>query len=207
MPNRQRLTNTLIDLIKIDSPTGEEDAIDAHLSGRLTALGATVQHDSYGNLVATLPAANGSNTQPPRMLSAHMDTVEPGRGIKPSLDADGETLRSDGSTILGGDCKAGIAIVLEGLTAAIEDGTPRVPLQVVFLPRRGGRSQRRPQPGFFAGQSPHRHRLRWRRPGEPRLRRRAGAEHRAGHHHRGGGPCRPGAGERRLRAAGGGAIS
>ena len=132
MPNRQRLTQTLIDLIKIDSPTGEEDAIDAHLSGILANLGATVRHDAYGNLVATLPGSNGSAGETPVMLSAHMDTVEPGRGIKPQLDADGETLRSDGSTILGGDCKAGLAIALEGLTSAIEDGGPRRPVQVVF---------------------------------------------------------------------------
>ncbi|MCE2501095.1 MAG: M20/M25/M40 family metallo-hydrolase [Dehalococcoidia bacterium] len=132
MPDRQRLTETLIDLIKIDSPTGEEDAIDAHLSGILAYLGGVVRHDDYGNLVATFPGSDGSGSQTPVMLSAHMDTVEPGRGIKPTLDADGETLRSDGTTILGGDCKAGIAIVLEGLTSAIEDGAPLRPLQVVF---------------------------------------------------------------------------
>ena len=61
-----------------------------------------------------------------------MDTVDPGRGIKPTLDADGEVLRSDGTTILGGDCKAGLAIALEGLTSAIEDGGPRRSVQVVF---------------------------------------------------------------------------
>ena len=132
MPDRQRLTQTLIDLIKIDSPTGEEDAIDAHLSNVLANLGATVRHDAYGNLVATFPGTDGSASQLPALLSAHMDTVEPGRGIKPILDADGETLRSDGSTILGGDCKAGVAIVLEGLTSAIEDGIARRPVQVVF---------------------------------------------------------------------------
>lgn len=132
MPDRQRLTQTLIDLIKIDSPTGEEDAIDAHLSKRLANLGATVRHDDYGNLVATLPGSDGAGDQPPVMLSAHMDTVEPGRGIKPILDPDGETLRSDGSTILGGDCKAGLAIVLEGLTSAIEEGARLRPVQVVF---------------------------------------------------------------------------
>ncbi len=131
MPDRQRLTQTLIDLIKIDSPTGEEDAIDSHLSSRLAGLGATVRHDDYGNLVASLADASG-NRQSPVMLSAHMDTVEPGRGIKPILDSDGETLRSDGTTILGGDCKAGIAIVLEGLTSAIEAGGPFRPVQVVF---------------------------------------------------------------------------
>ncbi len=132
MPDRQRLIRTLIDLIKIDSPTGEEDAIDAHLSSCLANLGATIRHDDYGNLVATLPGRDGAGGHPPVMLSAHMDTVEPGRGIKPSLDPDGEILRSDGSTILGGDCKAGLAIVLEGLTSAIEDGNSRRPVQVVF---------------------------------------------------------------------------
>ncbi len=132
MPDRQRLTQTLIELIKIDSPTGEEDVIDAHLSNRLANLGAAVRHDSYGNLVATLPASGAASDQRPVMLSAHMDTVEPGRGINPTLDPDGETLRSDGSTILGGDCKAGIAIVLEGLTSAIEEGVPLRPVQVVF---------------------------------------------------------------------------
>ena len=132
MPDRQRLTQTLIDLIRIDSPTGEEDAIDAHLSNLLANLGAAVRHDSYGNLVATLPGSNGASDQRPVMLSAHMDTVDPGRGINPTLDSDGETLRSDGTTILGGDCKAGIAIVMEGLTSAVEAGTPRRPVQVVF---------------------------------------------------------------------------
>ena len=131
MPDRQRLTQTLMDLIGIDSPTGEEDAIDAHLSKRLADLGAEVKHDSYGNLVANVPGSDGG-IDSPVMLSAHMDTVEPGRNIKPTLDPDGETLRSDGTTILGGDCKAGLAIVLEGLTSAMEEGVPRRALQVVF---------------------------------------------------------------------------
>ena len=132
MINRERLVQTVTDLIRIDSPTGEEDAIDAHLSGQLSDLGASVQHDAYGNLVATLPGRNGNAGDTPVMLSAHMDTVEPGRGIQPSLDADGDTLRSDGTTILGGDCKAGLAIVMEGLTAAMEDGGLGRPVQVVF---------------------------------------------------------------------------
>ncbi len=64
------------------------------------------------------------------MLSAHLDTVEPGRGIKPIVD--GGVLRSDGSTILGGDCKAGVAIVLEGLTAAMESNNVNRAIEVVF---------------------------------------------------------------------------
>ena len=132
MIDRERLTRTLVELIGIDSPTGEEDAIDAHLAARLAGLGAAVRHDDYGNLVARIPGSKGRAGEPPVMLSAHMDTVEPGRGIKASLDADGDTLRSDGRTILGGDCKAGLAIVLEGVAAALESGAARRPVEVVF---------------------------------------------------------------------------
>jgi tripeptide aminopeptidase len=132
MPDRERVIRTLIDLIRIDSPTGEEDAIDRRLTRSLTDMGADVRHDDFGNLVANLPGTAGSMGPEAVMLSAHMDTVEPGRGINPALAADGDTLHSDGTTILGGDCKAGIAIVMEGLTAAIESGEPRRPVQVVF---------------------------------------------------------------------------
>ena len=125
MPDRQRLTETLIDLIKIDSPSGEEDAIDREVSARLSSLGLTVEHDSYNNIIARLEGVGQ-----PLLLSAHLDTVEPGRGIQPQLD--GDTLRSDGTTILGGDCKAGVAIVLEALACVAESGGPRRAVEVAF---------------------------------------------------------------------------
>ncbi len=129
MANRERLLSTLVDLIRIDSPSGEEDAIDLELSSRLQALGCEVRHDSFNNIVAKLPGQGE-----PVLLSAHMDTVDPGRGINPTLDRD--TLHSDGTTILGGDCKAGLAIVLEAL-ASIKDSANGLaganrPVEVVF---------------------------------------------------------------------------
>ena len=125
MIQSERLLNTLVNLIQIDSPSGEEDAIDADLSRRLQSLGCQVQHDSYGNIVAKLPGKGD-----PVLLSSHMDTVDPGRGIKPFLD--GDTLRADGSTILGGDCKAGLTIILEALASIQESGVPHRPVEVVF---------------------------------------------------------------------------
>ena len=125
MPDRQRLIDTLIDLIRIDSPSGEEDAIDREVSARLSSLGLTVEHDSYNNIVARLEGVGE-----PLLLSAHLDTVEPGRGIKPQLD--GDTLRSDGTTILGGDCKAGVAIVLEALACVAESNGPHRAVEVAF---------------------------------------------------------------------------
>ena len=76
MVNRERLTKTLMDLIRIDSPTGEEDAIDREVTRRLEALGFQVYHDSFNNVIAKLDGPGE-----PVILSAHLDTVEPGRGI------------------------------------------------------------------------------------------------------------------------------
>lgn len=125
MVNRERLIKTLMDLIRIDSPTGEEDAIDQEVTRRLEGLGFQVYHDSFNNVIAKLDGQGE-----PVILSAHLDTVEPGRGINPILD--GEVLRSDGSTILGGDCKAGIGIVVEALTSVLESGAQHLPIEVVF---------------------------------------------------------------------------
>jgi len=126
LADQERLVKTLMELIKIDSPSGEEDAMDAEVSARLESMGLKVSHDTYNNVIAKLPGEG-----PPIMLSAHLDTVEPGRGIKPIVD--GGVVRSDGSTILGGDCKAGVAIVLEGLAAANEsNGGGNRAIEVVF---------------------------------------------------------------------------
>ena len=68
MPDRQRLTETLVDLIKIDSPSGEEDAIDREVSARLSSLGLTVEHDSYNNIIARLEGVGraAAIVRPPR---------------------------------------------------------------------------------------------------------------------------------------------
>ncbi len=94
MANRERLLNTLLDLIRIDSPTGEEDAVDREVTSRLQALGFKVYHDSFNNVIANLDGQGE-----PVILSAHLDTVEPWRGIKTVKDCD--VMHSDGTTILG----------------------------------------------------------------------------------------------------------
>ena len=112
MINKQRLINTFCDLVKIDSPSGEEDEIASFLSKRLTELGFNILTDNYGNIIAKIGEGNTL------MLSAHMDTVEPGRNIQPIVDND--VIKSKDMTILGGDCKAGIGAILEGVEAAFE---------------------------------------------------------------------------------------
>jgi tripeptide aminopeptidase len=59
-----------------------------------------------------------------------LDTVEPGRGIKPIIE--GDVIKTDGSTILGGDPKAGVAAILEAITSSLEEKKDHPPLEVVF---------------------------------------------------------------------------
>ena len=124
MIEQERLVGSFCDLVRIDSPSDEEEAVAQHLSDRLSRLGFSVARDAHGNVIAS---EEGDN---PLLLSAHMDTVEPGRGIQPIIN--GDRITSDGTTILGGDCKAGVAAILEALESVGEDGTSRRPVQVVF---------------------------------------------------------------------------
>ena len=124
MIDRERLVKTFCDLVRIDSPSGEEDAAAIDLMERLRTLGFSPVRDDYGNVIA------GDGGPDPLLLSAHLDTVEPGRGIKPIVNAD--RIVSDGTTILGGDCKAGVAAILEALTSIREDGTAHRPIEVAF---------------------------------------------------------------------------
>ncbi|MGZ3629549.1 MAG: M20/M25/M40 family metallo-hydrolase [Ktedonobacteraceae bacterium] len=120
-----RLTATLIDLIRIPSISGHEEKIRSHLVEYLARLGLSSTIDGYGNLISTL-AGKGT----PLLLNAHMDRVPPGLGHQPLLR--NGVLFSDGTTNLGADDAAGIAIILEVLRRTIEQGLPHPPLVVVF---------------------------------------------------------------------------
>ncbi|MDO8429544.1 MAG: M20/M25/M40 family metallo-hydrolase [Candidatus Daviesbacteria bacterium] len=125
MINKQRLVETFLKLVQIDSPSGDEELVSQELTRRLKVLGGKVEPDSYGNIICHFKGQGES-----LLLNAHMDTVEPGRGINPSIKKD--RIISDGRTILGADPKAGVAIILEALTSLKEDQKSSVPVEVVF---------------------------------------------------------------------------
>lgn len=123
---RDRIVQEFLELVAIDSPSGDEDAIAAELERRLQALGLEAWQDAAGNVLARRPGDGDAV-----LLSAHMDTVEPGRGITPVWDGP-DIIRSDGSTILGADNKAGCAVILEVLRSAIEDDATTRPIEVAI---------------------------------------------------------------------------
>jgi tripeptide aminopeptidase len=59
-----------------------------------------------------------------------MDTVAPGEGVKPIVE--GDIVRTDGSTVLGGDDKSGCAVICEVLHRVRESGMPHGPIEAVF---------------------------------------------------------------------------
>ncbi len=136
MINQERLKNFLIELIKIDSLSRREYDVAMRLKRELEELGADVSIDNagemvggnVGNLIAKF--RGNSNDAPALLLSAHMDTVVPGEGIKPILD--GDVLRTDGTTVLGGDDKSGVAIICEVLRVVKENNLPCSAIDVIF---------------------------------------------------------------------------
>ncbi len=130
-----RLKALFLDLVRIDSVSRREGRIAERLTAELRALDAEVTFDraheavggEVGNLVARIP---GGVAAPPFLLCAHMDTVEPGIGVRP-VD-EGDVIRSDGTTVLGGDDKSGIVIACEAVRAAREHGVRHPPIDVVF---------------------------------------------------------------------------
>jgi tripeptide aminopeptidase len=134
--NQERLKNLLIQLIKIDSLSRKERNVAVRLQREMESLGAEVWIDDAGekvggdtgNLIAHFHGtASGARAL---LLSAHMDTVVPGEGIVPVFD--GDILRTDGRTVLGGDDKSGVAIICEVLRVVRENQIPCSDIDVVF---------------------------------------------------------------------------
>lgn len=135
MIDTQAMIDEFCELVRIDSPSLEEAEVNAFIRERLAEIGIESRDDgagervggNAGNIIAHVP---GTVAAPAVMLNAHTDTVQPGRGIKPQIE--GTIIRSDGTTILGGDDKCGVAIILATLRELLDGDLPRPPLDVVF---------------------------------------------------------------------------
>ena len=133
--NAQRVLDNFLKLVQIDSPSGEEKEMALELKAQLEALGMEVYFDdsakdtgsNVGNLIAHL-----EGTGPGKLaLSSHMDTVSPGRGIKPVVGDDG-IIRSEGDTILAADDKSGVAAIIEAISSLREQDKPYPSILVTF---------------------------------------------------------------------------
>lgn len=130
MINQDRLVNTFLELVQIDSPSGGEQAIAEFIAQQLRELGAETRLDALCNVIAKVPGRGAGATRKPLFLNAHTDNVAPARGIKPVVG--GGQIASDGSTVLGADDLAGVAAILEAVRALAEDDSKHVPLEIAI---------------------------------------------------------------------------
>lgn len=134
--NTDRLLEDFFTLVRIRSPARDERVIADMLATRMAAMGMAVSEDDVGSKIGgnagnLFGYLEGSVAGAPRLLlSVHMDTVEPCDNIKPRLK-DG-VITSDGTTILGADCKSGMAAIFEALRVVSETGEPHGDIQLVI---------------------------------------------------------------------------
>lgn len=135
MVNRDRLVNEFIELVKIDSLTRQERQMADALKAKLEAMGLSVYEDdagkeiggNSGNLICNV---KGEKEVPSILLMAHMDTVVPGIGKKPVIE--GNIIKTDGTTILGGDDIAGVECILEAVRILKENNIRHGDVQIAF---------------------------------------------------------------------------
>ncbi|QEG37952.1 M20/M25/M40 family metallo-hydrolase [Bythopirellula goksoeyrii] len=131
----------LLDLLSVPGGSGQEGAIADLVANRLCATGvpkSAIKVDQAnrksalkgetGNLVLRLP---GTIRGPRRMLSAHLDTVPICQGARPAKR--GKRIVSlDAHTGLGGDDRAGVAVILSTAIDIIEKKLPYPPLTFLW---------------------------------------------------------------------------
>ncbi len=134
--NHARLKDFFLEIVRIDSLSRRERDVALRLVRELESAGldcrfdgaAEKVHGNCGNLIGHLGGTRAGVA--PLLLCAHMDTVVPGEGVQPVVA--GDIIRSDGTTVLGGDDKSGCAIICEVLHQLREGHVEHGPIDVVF---------------------------------------------------------------------------
>lgn len=117
MINKDRVIARFMEMVQIDSESGQEREMIDYMTDLFQGWGYEVIEDNAaaragtgaGNLLVNIPGQIDSHYK--LMFTAHVDTVVPGKGIVPVI-RDGY-IYSQGETILGGDDKAGLASIIE----------------------------------------------------------------------------------------------
>jgi tripeptide aminopeptidase len=125
-----------LELAAMSSPSRRERAVTDRCLAYLRDLGLDPREgsppqpgDEAGNIVCRLPPTAGESGTP-ILLCAHVDTVVPTAAIEPVV-ADGVVTNAR-DTILGGDNKAAVAAMLEGVRRILAEGRPHAGIELVL---------------------------------------------------------------------------
>ncbi len=135
-----RIYDEFSELIRIDSVSFGERRMADCIRKKLEEIGFTVTEDDagacYGSDTGNLYGfLKGALPGEPVLLSAHLDTVQPGTGKQPALletACGGPRFSSAGDTVLGADDAAGLVEILEGVRAVRESGAAHRDIEILF---------------------------------------------------------------------------
>lgn len=135
--NKERLTGNLIEMLKIHSPSMKEAEYAKYLVNILEDMGGLIYLDKgyleYGGNAPTIIAKFEGDIEGEGItFSAHMDVVEPNLNVNPIIEDN--IIKTDGTTTLGGDDKAGIASIIEAIRTVKENNISHRDIFVVLTP-------------------------------------------------------------------------
>ncbi len=134
--SEKRLSETFIQLCETDSPSGKERKIADKVTEIMEQLAPTEYFRDNSQKQTGSECGNlffyfqGDTKSEPVFLNCHLDTVEPGRGIK--VKQNDSIFTSAGETILGSDDKSGIAAIIEAIRTIKEQHLPHRSVQIIF---------------------------------------------------------------------------
>lgn len=121
----KNVVDLFLELVQIDSPSGHEQDMITFTKNWLDEIGLSYQIDKSGNILA-----KNQGKDQPILFCVHMDTVEPGRNIKPVIE--NGYLKSSGNTILGADNKATVASVMTAVEEYLKKTKNQKSFEILF---------------------------------------------------------------------------
>lgn len=138
--DRDRLVRQFVELTAIDSLSLRERTMADYIIKTFDEMGISLKEDdsagriggNAGNLHGIWKGEGEKEAgMLPILFAAHMDTVEPGIGKKAVLH-EGGLITSDGTTVLGADDMAAVAVYIEALRSIRDEGKKHRPVEFLF---------------------------------------------------------------------------
>lgn len=134
--NLNELKNIFKELVSIYSPSKNEKDVAEYIINYLKDMDLPVyldnSYNAYGGNTPVIFTKLEGSLDSSYTLSAHMDVVEPNKGVV-IIEDDGK-IKTDGTTTLGGDDKAGVAIILYTLKFLKESNLKFPTVYAIFTP-------------------------------------------------------------------------
>lgn len=133
----ERIINNFLNMLNQESPSFKELPMGKWLVEYFNKRNIDVFMDQVaaktggncGNIIAHIKS-NSQSKSKPICFCAHIDQIPPCCNIVPKVE--GNLIKTDGTTTLGGDDKAGIAAILEALEHILEEDLPHREMYLLF---------------------------------------------------------------------------